>query len=183
MRLFYTMLIAALMAAATVPATAGTLRIAAAADLKFAMAELVEMFRAEQPGEGIEVIYGSSGKFFTQIVNGAPFDMYFSADIAYPRKLEQRGHPAGATRPYAFGRIVPWSLDPALAQTPLKGLPDAAIRKFSIANPQHAPYGLRAKEALEHEGAGRPYSRSWCRARTSPTQRSSWAVAQPKSSR
>lgn len=134
------------------PARSETLTIAAAADLKYAMAELVGVFRAARPGDRIEVIYGSSGKFFTQISNGAPFDLYFSADIAYPRELERKGLAAGRTRPYAFGRIVLWSLKPELARAPLKDLPRAAIRKFAIANPQHAPYGLRAREALQHQG-------------------------------
>lgn len=134
------------------PAAAGTLTIAAAADLKFAMAEVVVQFRATQPSARVEVIYGSSGKFLTQITNGAPFDMYFSADIAYPRELERKGLTAGATRPYAIGRLVLWSLQPELANTPLQALPQSAIRKFAIANPQHAPYGRRAKEALEQQG-------------------------------
>lgn len=134
------------------PLLAETLTIAAAADLKFAMSEVVEQFRATRPGDRIEVIYGSSGKFFTQIKNGAPFDMYFSADIEYPRTLEKEGLASGTTRPYAIGRIVLWSLKPELANTALKDLPNAAIRKFAIANPHHAPYGLRAKEAMEHQG-------------------------------
>lgn len=134
------------------PALAETLTIAAAADLKFAMEEVVAQFRAGRPGDRIDVIYGSSGKFLTQIVNGAPFDMYFSADIAYPRELEKKGLTAGPTRPYAVGRLVLWSRDPQLARTPLQALPQAAIRRFAIANPQHAPYGMRAQEALQHEG-------------------------------
>lgn len=134
-------------------ARAESLTIVAASDLKFAMAELVDMFRADRPGDKIEVIYGSSGKFATQIQHGAPFDMYFSADIAYPRELERKGLVAGEVRPYAIGRIVLWSLDPALAKTPLKDLPATSIRRFAIANTQHAPYGMRAREALEHQGA------------------------------
>ena len=134
------------------PAQAEKLTIAAAADLKFAMAEVVDKFRANRPGDQIEVIYGSSGKFLTQIKNGAPFDMYFSADIAFPRELEKHGLSVGATRPYAIGRIVLWSLKPELAKIALKDLPKAPIRKFAIANPQHAPYGLRGKEALQHQG-------------------------------
>ncbi|MCA1979570.1 MAG: molybdate ABC transporter substrate-binding protein [Thiobacillus sp.] len=133
------------------PARADKLTIAAAADLKYAMAEVVDKFRATRPSDQIEVIYGSSGKFFTQIQNGAPFDMYFSADIEYPKTLEKDGLTASKTRPYAFGRIVLWSLNPALARTALKDLPRADIRKFAIANPHHAPYGLRAREALEHQ--------------------------------
>lgn len=127
--------------------------IAAASDLKFAMAEVVEAFRRQHPGAQVEVVYGSSGKFLTQIVNGAPFDLYFSADIAYPRELASKGLASGEVRPYALGRIVLWSLDPQLANTPLKDLPNKKIRKFAIANPQHAPYGLRAQEALQHQGA------------------------------
>ncbi len=134
------------------PALAGSLTIAAASDLKYAMAEVVKNFRAQRPDDKIEVIYGSSGKFFTQLSNDAPFDMYFSADIEYPRQLEKKGLTSGATKPYAVGRIVLWSLKPELAKSALKDLPSAAIRKFAIANPQHAPYGLRAKEAMEHQG-------------------------------
>jgi molybdate transport system substrate-binding protein len=145
---------AALLAAVLLspPALAGSLTIAAASDLRFALAEVVEQFKANRPGEDIKVIYGSSGKLFAQIANGAPFDLYFSADIAYPRELEQKGLTAGATRPYAVGRIVLWSLDPALASTPLRDLPAAGIRRFAIANPRHAPYGMRAQEALAHQG-------------------------------
>jgi molybdate transport system substrate-binding protein len=144
--------LAALSLALIAPAQAEKLTIAAAADLKFAMAEVVDKFRANRPGDQIEVIYGSSGKFFTQIKNGAPFDLFFSADIKYPMTLEKEGLAAGSARPYALGRIVLWSLKPELAKTALKDLPKAAINKFAVANPQHAPYGLRAKEALEHQG-------------------------------
>jgi molybdate transport system substrate-binding protein len=141
------------------PAQADKLTIAAAADLKFAMAEVVDKFRSNRPGDQIEVIYGSSGKFFTQIKNGAPFDMYFSADIGFPRELEKQGLTVGVTHPYAIGRIVLWSLKPELAKTPLKNLPKAPIRRFAIANPQHAPYGLRAKEAMEHQGVWKAMER------------------------
>lgn len=134
------------------PALAGSLTIAAASDLRFALDEVVERFKADRPGEDIKVIYGSSGKLFAQITNGAPFDLYFSADIAYPRELEQKGLTAGPTRPYAVGRIVLWSLDQTLANTPLRDLPTADMRRFAIANPRHAPYGMRAQEALEHQG-------------------------------
>ena len=133
-------------------AHAETLTIAAASDLKFAMAEIIKPFQARHPNDRIEVIYGSSGKFFTQIVNGAPFDLFYSADIDYPRQLQQLGLTIGAAQPYAIGRIVLWSLKPDLAKTPLHELPRAALRKFAIANPQHAPYGLRAQQAMQHEG-------------------------------
>lgn len=134
-------------------AGAGKIRLAAASDLRFALDEVVENFRRLHPRAQVEVVYGSSGKFLAQIANGAPFDLYFSADIAYPRELARRGLAGGEVRPYATGRLVLWSLDPRLANTPLADLPNQKIRKFAIANPQHAPYGLRAQEALQHQGA------------------------------
>jgi molybdate transport system substrate-binding protein len=140
------------LALAPVFAWAGTLTIAAAADLQFAMQEIVADFRAAHPADTVEVIYGSSGKFAAQLANGAPFDLFFSADISYPRALEQQGLTSGPARPYAVGRIVLWSLDAELGRLSLQELPGAAIRKFAIANPDHAPYGKRAQEALEHAG-------------------------------
>lgn len=145
---------AALLLAGLVANAAGAevLTIAAAADLRYAMSEVVAGFQATHPDDTIEVIYGSSGKFHAQIVNGAPFDLFFSADIAYPRELEKQGLSSGPVKSYAVGRLVLWSLRPELGQLSLKELPTAAIRKFAIANPQHAPYGKRAQEALDHAG-------------------------------
>ncbi|OIP19546.1 MAG: molybdate ABC transporter substrate-binding protein [Betaproteobacteria bacterium CG2_30_59_46] len=132
---------------------AGELTIAAAADLKYALEEMGGAFRAEHPNDKMDIIFGSSGKFHTQIQNGAPFDLFFSADIAYPRELRDKGLAATPPKLYAIGRIVLWSLKPELAKLPLKSLPTSpAIRKFAIANPDHAPYGRRAQEALQHEG-------------------------------
>src|SRR5207245_11757970 len=83
-------------------------RVAAAADLKFPMGELATQFE-KQTGTKIDVSYGSSGNFFSQLQNGAPFDLFFSADVAYPRKLEAQGFvEPGTLRDYALGRIVIW---------------------------------------------------------------------------
>lgn len=133
-------------------AAARNVTVAAASDLKFALAEVVNAFAAARPDSKIEVIYGSSGKFFTQISNGAPFDLFFSADIAYPRELESKGLTMGPPRTYATGRIVLWSLRSEFARTALKNLPASPIRRLAIANPEHAPYGRGARQALEHEG-------------------------------
>jgi molybdate transport system substrate-binding protein len=145
---------AALMLAGLVANAAGAevLTIAAAADLRYAMPEVVAGFRAAHPDDTIEVIYGSSGKFVAQIANGAPFDLFFSADIAYPRELERQGLSSGAAKPYAVGRLVLWSLRPELGRLSLRELPTSTIRSFAIANPAHAPYGKRAQEALDHAG-------------------------------
>lgn len=134
------------------PAHAGALAIAAAADLKFAMEEIVAAFRHAHPADRIETIYGSSGKFHTQIRQGAPFDLYFSADIRYPQMLAEEGLAASAVRPYAFGRIVLWSTSRDARTMKLADLADPSIGRIAIANPRHAPYGKRAEEALRAAG-------------------------------
>lgn len=133
-------------------AHAEKITIAAAADLKFAMDELVTGFKKSQPGNDVDVVYGSSGKFHTQIQQGAPYDIYFSADIAYPRELQKKGFAAYEVLPYAFGRIVLWSNSMAAAKMTLADLTDPKIARIAIANPKHAPYGKRAEEALKAAG-------------------------------
>lgn len=131
------------------------IRIAAAADLKFAMGELSEMFE-KQSGTRVNVTYGSSGNFFSQFQNGAPFDLFFSADIEYPKKLEATGlTEPGTLYEYAIGRIVIWT--PADAKVDVtkqgwKSLLDASVEKIAIANPEHAPYGRAAVAALQKAG-------------------------------
>jgi len=126
--------------------------IAAAADLKFAMDEIVVLFKSAYPEAQIETIYGSSGKFITQIRQGAPFDLYFSADIAYPRALRADGFAASEVQAYAVGRIVLWSPTRNAGKITLDDLAGTRIRKIAIANPRHAPYGMRAEEALKAAG-------------------------------
>ena len=126
--------------------------IAAAADLKFALDEIVALFNKAHPADQVETIYGSSGKFHTQIRQGAPFDLYFSADIAYPRALKAEGFAASEVQPYAVGRIVLWSPSRDAGKMTLADLADPAIRKIALANPKHAPYGKRAEEALRAAG-------------------------------
>lgn len=123
--------------------------IAAASDLKFAMDEIVVLFNKAHPDGQVEIIYGSSGKFQTQIRQGAPYDVYFSADIAYPRALKAEGFAGSEVQPYAVGRIVLWSTLRDASKMTLADLTDPAIQKIAIANPKHAPYGKRAEEALK----------------------------------
>lgn len=149
MKLFKTLLVVSLLLLSTVVAHAEKITIAAAADLKFAMDEIVGSFSKHHPGDQVEVVYGSSGKFFTQIQNNAPYDLYFSADILYPRELATKGLAASAATLYAYGRIVLWSNSRDAAGMTLASLLDPAIKKVAIANPKHAPYGKRAEEALK----------------------------------
>ena len=128
------------------------IRVAAAADLKFALDEIAASFKQANPTDELDIIYGSSGKFFTQIQQGAPYDLYFSADIAFPRDLAKAGYAATEVRPYAVGRIVLWSADRDASQMQLADLTDPAITRIAIANPRHAPYGQRAEEALRAAG-------------------------------
>ncbi len=126
--------------------------VAAAADLKFAMDEIVATFKKSNPTDEVQVIFGSSGKFYAQIQQSAPYDLYFSADIAFPRKLASAGFAASEVKPYAFGRLVLWSTGQDASQMTLASLADPKITRIAIANPRHAPYGKRAEEALRAAG-------------------------------
>jgi molybdate transport system substrate-binding protein len=126
--------------------------VAAAADLNFAMPEIARRFQTAVPAVEVEFAYGSSGNFFAQIGNGAPFDVFLSADVEYPRKLAAAGIGAGnSIFTYGVGRLAVWvptasPLDPATA------LRSASVKHLAIANPQHAPYGRAAQEALRTLG-------------------------------
>jgi molybdate transport system substrate-binding protein len=153
-RLPLSILAAALICATPLAARAGQLTVAAAADLTFALREAAAQFR-QQTGNSVLLAYGSSGNFFSQIANGAPYDIFFSADVAYPKRLEA----AGLTEPgsmfeYAVGRIVIWV--PSNSSLDLRrGVPlllEKQVRKIAIANPQHAPYGRAAVAAMRHAG-------------------------------
>ena len=126
--------------------------VAAAADLNFAMEEVSKEFRAAHPDVELQVAYGSSGNYFAQIQSGAPFDVFLSADVEYPRKLAALGIGAkDSIFTYAVGRLVVWvpansRLDPATA------LRDPSVKLIAIANPKHAPYGRAAEAALRSMG-------------------------------
>jgi molybdate transport system substrate-binding protein len=132
----------------------GTVTVAAASDLTYAMNEIAANFQ-KATGCTVRLSMGSSGNFLTQIENGAPFDVFFSADIAYPKKLESEGLAApGSTYLYAVGKIVLWTRKDSRVDV-AKGfaaLRDPAVQKIAIANPAHAPYGRAAEEALRQSG-------------------------------
>jgi molybdate transport system substrate-binding protein len=127
--------------------------VAAAADLQFAFQDVAARFQKDT-GKNVKLIFGSSGNFFTQIQNGAPFDVFFSADIDYAKKLEA----AGLTEPgtlyqYATGKIVLWVTNDSKLDLGhgLGVLLDPSIRKIALANPEHAPYGRAAVAAMKHD--------------------------------
>lgn len=131
--------------------------IAAAADLKFALTEVADRFQKET-GQELKLSFGSSGNFATQIEQGAPFQLFFSADESFVKKLSDKGLTKGAGTTYAVGRIVIFvptgsalKADEQL-QDLKAGVADGRVKRFAIANPEHAPYGQRAQEALQHAG-------------------------------
>lgn len=130
-------------------AHAEKIMVAAAADLKFAMDEVVSEFKKSNPDAQVDLVYGSSGKFFTQLQQGAPYDLFFSADISYPQELKKAGFAASEVKPYATGRIVLWSNSLDASKMTLESLSDPKVARIAIANPKHAPYGKRAEEALK----------------------------------
>jgi molybdate transport system substrate-binding protein len=131
-------------------------RVAAAADLRYAMDELVDRFGRAHPDVSVSVTFGSSGLFAGQLQNRAPFDVFLSADVAYPRRLIEAGIGSDAELfHYGVGRIVLWVaplLSDGLEERPMELLVDERVRRIAIANPRHAPYGRAAEAALRHAG-------------------------------
>lgn len=131
--------------------------VAAASDLKFAVEEVAAQYRGEA-GREVKLIFGSSGNFFQQIRQGAPFDVFMSADEDFVFKLANLGLAADRGALYAIGRIVLIAPNgsPLAVDARLDGLRAALgqgrITRFAIANPEHAPYGRRAEEALKRAG-------------------------------
>ncbi|TDQ30954.1 molybdate ABC transporter substrate-binding protein [Zeaxanthinibacter enoshimensis] len=126
------------------------LRIATAANMQYAMEELVVAF-SEQTGTACEMITGSSGKLTAQIREGAPYDILVSADMMYPRELEELGLISGEPRIYAYGNIVLWTNREGI-RPELQDLTDEAVKHIAIPTPQTAPYGRAAVEVLRGTG-------------------------------
>lgn len=136
-----------------VPLKAETALVAAASSMKFAIDELVLEFHQRRPEIQINVSFGSSGNFHSQIINGAPYDIFFSADSEYPRRLKEAGLAMPGGGLYAFGKIVLWvgtGPDVNLREEKMKTLLNPAVKKIAVANPRHAPYGKAAVESLKH---------------------------------
>jgi molybdate transport system substrate-binding protein len=129
------------------------LTVAAASDLQTVMPEIASRFE-KATGQPVRTSFGSSGNFFNQIQNGAPFDVFLSADIEYPRRLVASGHAEKDTLlAYARGRIVLWTrTDSGIDVRPgLAVVSGERVRRIAVANPEVAPYGRAAVAALRHE--------------------------------
>jgi len=147
------LLVAALIAVAA-EAYGQPLTVAAASDLQSALPAITAVFEKES-GQKVTVTFGSSGNFFTQISNGAPFDVFLSADLEYPQRLEAAGlAERGSVVEYARGRLVIWTRRDSGIDV-ARGLPvlgEPKVRRIAIANPDHAPYGRAAIAALRADG-------------------------------
>jgi molybdate transport system substrate-binding protein len=152
-------LVAGLLAGIVLQAGAATEipAVAAAADLAFALPEIAAAFRRDT-GREVKLSFGSSGNFARQIAEGAPFELFLSADERYVERLREQGRTDGGGALYAVGRIVlfvpkgsPVAADPELRGL-AQALADGRLKKLAIANPEHAPYGRAAQEALAQAG-------------------------------
>jgi len=137
-------------------ARAAQITVAAAADVKFALDEIVADFQKTHTNDTIKVTYGASGNLASQIENGAPFDVFFSADVQFPKRLiEKKLAGESDLFPYAIGHVVFWVRNESpldVSKRGIESLLDPAVRKIAIANPAHAPYGRAAEAALKSLG-------------------------------
>jgi molybdate transport system substrate-binding protein len=134
------------------PLHAEEVTVAAASDLNFAIKEIIQKFE-QSTGHKVRLTLGSSGNFYAQIVNGAPFDVFLSADINYPAELEKSGKAVpGSTFTYGIGAISLWVPKDSridVERLHMKALLDPSVRKIAIGNPEHAPYGRAAVAAMQ----------------------------------
>lgn len=132
-----------------------SIAVAVAANMKPAFEEIAARFQAAHPDVEVKATFGASGNFFAQIANGAPFDLFLSADAEFPSKAVEKGLADGKAFTYAYGKLVVWVPRGAKIDLEAKGLAalvDPSVQKIAIANPEVAPYGRAARAALEKAG-------------------------------
>lgn len=127
------------------------LMVATAANVQYVMQDIKTEFEKET-GQKVQIIVGSSGKLTTQIREGAPFDVFVSADTKYPNEIYKNGGSNNPPKVYAIGKLVLWSKTIPIDQLKLENLTDPKIRKIAIANPKIAPYGLAAVQSMKNFG-------------------------------
>ncbi|MBP1618518.1 MAG: molybdenum transporter, periplasmic molybdate-binding protein [Bacteroidetes bacterium] len=140
-----------LTAACVLSVSAATVRVAAAANLRFVLEEIKKQYEKEHPGTTLELTFGSSGTLTTQIINGAPFDVFMAADVDFPKKVEKAGFAASPVSTYVYGRVAMFSTTLDVTKG-LKLLLSPAVKKISIADPKKAPYGENSVALLKNKG-------------------------------
>lgn len=130
----------------------GTIKVAVAANMSYAMPEIINVFHEKYPGTKVEMLLGSSGKLFAQIKNGAPFDLFLSANMKYPDALYKEKLCITKPKVYATGSLALLSSQKKDFSKGIKLLEDKNIKKIALANPKTAPYGKAASEAMKSSG-------------------------------
>lgn len=144
-----TRLLALLCCAAASATSAASLSVAVSANIQYAFDDIKAEFKKDS-GHELQAAYNSSGKFVTQIMNGAPFDVFLSADMAYPEYLHKQGFTTAPPKVYAYGTLVLWSMKKRDLRQWQTLLSSNAIAKIALANPKTAPYGREAMRALQY---------------------------------
>ncbi len=143
----------ALLTFSAMSASADSVNIAVAANFTDVTRVIAPLFE-KATGHKLKVSFGSTGKLYSQIENGAPFEVFLAADIKRPIKAERAGLAVEGSRfTYAVGKLALWSVTPNLFTNAIQYLKEGAYRRVAIANPKTAPYGFAAKEVIEHIGA------------------------------
>ena len=133
----------------TTAAGAATLTVALAANVQYAFADLRQAFH-QQTGDELQPVIGSSGKLSAQVLNGAPFDVFLSADMDYPDKLHAAGYAVAAPKPYAYGALVLWTMNDLDLSDWQRALAAPRVSRIALANPRTAPYGRETLDLLRH---------------------------------
>ncbi len=141
-------IVLAFVSALPLAAFAGDITVAGAANVQFTLEDLKAEFTGET-GIGVKTVIGSSGKLTSQVENGAPFDVFLSADMKYPAKLYKDGFSSQAPKVYAYGTLVLWTMKDMDLSKGVSVLSDPGIQKIALANPELAPYGRQAVNALK----------------------------------
>ncbi|MCK9372621.1 MAG: molybdate ABC transporter substrate-binding protein [Sulfuricurvum sp.] len=128
---------------------AQTITVAAAANLKYALDDIAREFTKES-GINVKIITGASGKLTQQIMSGAPYDAFLSADVEYPAKLSNGGFTTTPSQVYAYGTLILWSATGADLSKGVGVIADPSVKKIAVANPKTAPYGIEAMNAMKY---------------------------------
>lgn len=133
----------------TMALQAQTVKVAAAANLRYVLEEIKSKYEQQHPGVKIEITLGSSGALTQQIINGAPFDVFLAADMKFPQKIKEQGCGLGEVKTYAFGKLALWSNTLDISKG-IEVLKDNSVNKIAIAKPELAPYGAKAIECMQY---------------------------------
>ena len=128
---------------------AQTITVAAAANLKYALDDIAREFSKER-GIDVKIITGASGKLTQQIMSGAPYDAFLSADVEYPAKLSQGGFTTTPPQVYAYGTLILWSDTGVDLSKGVAIIADPSVKRIAVANPKTAPYGIEAMNAMKY---------------------------------